>query len=99
MTAGQDKTARLWNPFRSDAEDLSRALLVQTYTGPHGYEIKDVAMSADNSRFATAGQDKPFFLWDVATARVVRRFAGHDAAVNTVAFNPVSECACVCVCA
>lgn len=39
MTAGQDKTARLWNPFRSDAEDLSRALLVQSYTGPHGYEV------------------------------------------------------------
>lgn len=38
MTAGQDKTLRLWNPFRSDPEDLNKALLIQTFTGPHSYE-------------------------------------------------------------
>ncbi len=49
MTGAQDKTIKLWNPFRpaSDPAQAAKgeALLVQTYTGPHGYEIRDVAIT------------------------------------------------------
>ena len=60
---------------------------MQSYTGPHGYEVRDVAISKDNARFASCGGDKVFFLWDVATARVVRKFTGHAQMINAVAFN------------
>jgi hypothetical protein len=39
MTGGQDRVVKLWNPFRSDVEDLEKAFLIQTYTGAHGYEV------------------------------------------------------------
>jgi mitogen-activated protein kinase organizer 1 len=34
----------------------------------------------------TGGGDKQVFLWDVATGQKIRRFRGHDAAVNAVSF-------------
>lgn len=40
---GKDRTLRLWNPSRL-GPDGRGALLVKTYTGPHGYEIKDVVV-------------------------------------------------------
>ena len=46
-------------------------------------------MTQDSARFASVGGDKAFFLWDVGTGRVVRRFTGHEQMVNTVAFNAV----------
>jgi len=49
--------------------------------------VRDVAISKDNARFASCGGDKVFFLWDVATARVVRKFTGHAQMINAVAFN------------
>jgi len=62
-------------------------MLVQTFTGPHGYEIRDVAITTDNARFASCGGDTAFYLWDVATARVVKKFSGHAHMINSVAFN------------
>jgi len=35
-----------------------RGLLIKTYGGVHGYEILDVAVFRDNSRFVSAGGDK-----------------------------------------
>lgn len=34
--------------------------------------------TADNAAFASCGGDKPVFLWDVSTARVVRKLFGHE---------------------
>lgn len=43
----------------SSAMDGSkRGLLIKTYAGNHGYEILDVAVFRDNSRFVSAGGDK-----------------------------------------
>ena len=33
------------------------------------------------------GGDRLAFLWDVATAKTIRRFEGHGARINTVGFN------------
>lgn len=54
-------------------------------------QIKDLAISADNSRFVSVGADKQFYLWDVSAKRVVRKFVGHSSAVNTVAMNAVRQ--------
>lgn len=89
MTAGADRCVKLWNPHRpaeAPAPASSGALLVKTYTGPHGYEINDVAISSDNNQFASCGGDKIVFLWDVAEGRTLRKFFGHEARVNCVQF-------------
>ena len=59
---------------------------MQTYDA-HGYEVLDLAVASDNARFASVGGDKQAFLWDVATARTLRRFTGHFSRINTCAFN------------
>lgn len=60
--------------------------LVQTYSA-HGYEVLDLAVASDNARFASVGGDKQVFLWDVATARTLRRWSGHFGRVNCVGFG------------
>ncbi|KAI4255517.1 MAG: hypothetical protein LQ352_002548 [Teloschistes flavicans] len=60
--------------------------LVQTYSA-HGYEILDISVTEDNARFASVGGDKQVFLWDVATARTLKRWSGHFGRVNCVDFG------------
>ena len=43
--------------------------------------------ATDNSKFCSGGGDKSVYLWDVVSARVIRRFSGHLQRVNDVAFN------------
>ncbi|KAH0541766.1 hypothetical protein FGG08_003788 [Glutinoglossum americanum] len=78
LSGGQDRKILLHNP--------SNGNLVQTYDA-HGYEVLDLAVASDNARFASVGGDKQAFLWDVATARTVRRFAGHFSRIDACAFN------------
>ncbi|CAM9982030.1 unnamed protein product [Discosporangium mesarthrocarpum] len=95
LTAGKDRTIRLFNPHRANPEkvsrrdkgDLEEALLVKSYAGPHGYDILDVAVLPDNSRFASCGEDKIAFIWDVSTGKVVRRMQGHEQRINACCFN------------
>ncbi|KAK0925650.1 hypothetical protein LTR29_018025, partial [Friedmanniomyces endolithicus] len=77
LTGSQDRSIRLFNPTSSK--------LIQTYSA-HGYGVLDLAVSTDNSRFASAGGDKVVFIWDVASAATVRRFQGHAGRVNGVRF-------------
>lgn len=45
MTAGNDKTIRLWNPNRdSDGAGSGVAREVKLYQGPHGYPVNDICM-------------------------------------------------------
>ncbi|KAF3165296.1 hypothetical protein TWF788_000817 [Orbilia oligospora] len=78
LTGGQDRKIHLFNS--------STTSHIQTYDS-HGYEILSLAVSPDNSRFASVGGDKTAFLWDVATAKTLRRFTGHYARINTCGFN------------
>ena len=42
-------------------------------------------------RFASCGGDRQVFLWDVSTGNVIRKFRGHDGAVNSVKYSPNNE--------
>lgn len=80
ISASQDKTLRLWNPHSGAA--------VKTYQGAHNQEVNDVKIFQDNARFASCGGDKQFFIWDVTTGQVNRKFVGHDRKVNSLAMGP-----------
>lgn len=51
------------------------------------YEILDVAVLKDNSKFVSCGEDKAAFLWDVSTGAVVRRLQGHEQRINACCFS------------
>ena len=38
-------------------------------------------------RFASCGGDRQVFLWDVSTGSIIRKFRGHDGAVNAVRYS------------
>jgi WD40 repeat protein len=58
---------------------------IQKYEA-HGYTVLDIAVSGDNSRFASVGGDRQVFLWDVEQGGTVRRWSGHNARVEAVQF-------------
>jgi mitogen-activated protein kinase organizer 1 len=86
LTGSTDRQIRLFNPARASLEQDAPSGLVQTFSG-HGYDVADLAVSSDNARFASGGGDKLVFLWDVPTARTIRRFEGHTGRVNAVGFG------------
>ena len=78
LTGSQDRSIRLFNP--------STSKLIQTYSA-HGYEVLDLAVAEDNSKFVSVGGDKTVFVWDVATAQTIRRFNGHAGRINACSFG------------
>ncbi|KAL8720825.1 MAG: hypothetical protein Q9225_002379 [Loekoesia sp. 1 TL-2023] len=85
LTGSSDRSIRLYNPAKASPSSPGSGL-VQTYSA-HGYEVLDISVTEDNARFASVGGDKQVFLWDVATARTLRRWAGHFGRVNCVDFG------------
>jgi mitogen-activated protein kinase organizer 1 len=78
LTGSSDRNIRLWNPATSK--------LIQTYSA-HGYEVLDLAVSSDNSKFVSVGGDKIVFIWDVSTAQTLRRFSGHAGRIESCALG------------
>ncbi|KAF8821342.1 WD domain, G-beta repeat-containing protein, partial [Cardiosporidium cionae] len=70
LSSGQDRAIILWNP--------EKELLIKEYKGFHNLEINDVCIFDDNSKFISVGGDKIFFMWDVATGQIIRKFIGHN---------------------
>ncbi|KAI4097419.1 MAG: hypothetical protein LQ339_006737 [Xanthoria mediterranea] len=85
LTGSSDRSIRLYNPAKASTSSVGSGL-VQTYSA-HGYEVLDISVTEDNARFASVGGDKQVFLWDVATARTLRRWSGHFGRVNCVGFG------------
>eukprot|EP00753_Platysulcus_tardus_P019386 PLAT7131.1.p1 GENE.PLAT7131.1~~PLAT7131.1.p1 ORF type:complete len:304 (+),score=92.84 PLAT7131.1:66-977(+) len=81
MTAGADRSVRLWKP--------STGMAIKRYLGGHGREVMGVAIADDNSRFASCGSDRGLFLWDVKRGTVLRKLYGHSQRVNSVSFCAV----------
>lgn len=75
----------MYNPAKADST-VPKSGLVQAYSA-HGYEVLDLAVTDDNARFASVGGDKQVFLWDVSTARTIRRWSGHFGRINCVDFG------------
>mmetsp|Transcript_2633 Transcript_2633/g.4479 ORF Transcript_2633/g.4479 Transcript_2633/m.4479 type:complete len:314 (+) Transcript_2633:27-968(+) len=82
LSCGKDRKICLWNPIKG--------VLVKTYLG-HGYEVRDVSVAADNSKFASCGGDKQVFIWDVASGAFIRKLRGHDSAINAVKYAANDE--------
>jgi len=80
LSGSSDRTINLYNPAKASP-------LIQSYTGAHGYEVLSISVADDNARFVSGGGDKTVFLWDVATARTLRRYTGHAGRVECVAFG------------
>lgn len=89
LTCSDDRTVKLWNPFRitNNLDQGNEGLLIKTYMGAHGYGVLDLVVSHDNESFASAGHDKTVFIWDVTTAKVLRKLHGHQHRVNALAIN------------
>lgn len=81
LSGGQDRTIKLVN--------AATGALVNTYSG-HGYEVLGIAVSHDNSRFASCGGDRGVIYWDVPSSQIIKRFTGHNSRINSVAFNSES---------
>ena len=74
---------QLLDPFGALVDNLSRAARVSSTR----YDVLDVAVLADNTKFVSCGEDKAAFLWDVSSGSVVRRFQGHEQRVNSCCFS------------
>jgi mitogen-activated protein kinase organizer 1 len=78
LTAGSDKSVRLWNPHRQ--------LLLQNFVG-HNQEVLDAQGSPDNGNVVSGGVDRYVYVWDVLNGRPVRHFRSHMGPVQCVAYN------------
>jgi mitogen-activated protein kinase organizer 1 len=88
LSCGQDGTLRLWNPHRPGVEGSgSGGLLVKTFAATHNKGALGAAITRDNSKFASCGNDTTALLWDVASGQVLRKFWEHTGRVNCIAFN------------
>ena len=56
-------------------------------TGHRG-PVTSVAFNSDGKLALSGGEDKTARLWDVATGKELRRFAGHDGTLHFVACSP-----------
>mmetsp|Transcript_40112 Transcript_40112/g.120963 ORF Transcript_40112/g.120963 Transcript_40112/m.120963 type:complete len:353 (-) Transcript_40112:122-1180(-) len=98
LTAGHDRTVRLWNPTRRDpsypavadpssslSSDLPRALPIQTYTDGHTHPVSSIATNPGPSASTLlSSSDRVLIVTDIVTRRVKRRFHGHAGRINDV---------------
>jgi len=94
LAGSADRSIRLYNPFPSSNSQYA-SQLIQTYSA-HGYAVLAIDVSASNATFASAGGDRSVFLWDVSTAKTIRRLgsntsAGHTSRINCVRFGGPEE--------
>ena len=88
MTSGKDGVVRLWNPHRAAAEGAeSDSLQIRAYDGAHAQGVHGVCISHDSARFASCGEEKAAWEWDVVAGTTTRKFWGHAARINACAYN------------
>lgn len=81
LSAGADKTARIWS--------TETQMALACFRG-HNYPIWDAEFGPFGSYFATASYDRTARLWSTEDLRPLRIFAGHLDDVHTVRFHPNS---------
>ena len=85
LTAGADRTIRLWNPYTP--------LLIHVFQS-HAYQILSLNPSDDGTKFISSGGDKVVFLWDLPSTKLLRKFGGphgHTQHINMVCFGGVDD--------
>lgn len=87
MTAGDDRSVKLFNPHRDDQKSENGALLIKTYSGVHSYPVYALAVSGDNSKFVAGGGDRNVFYYDVTTGNIIRRISAHTQRTNALSLN------------
>lgn len=87
LTGASDRAIHLSRavPATESSSLVETTSPIQKYEA-HGYTVLDIAVAADNSRFASVGGDRQVFLWDVEQGGTVRRWGGHNARVEAVQF-------------
>jgi WD40 repeat protein len=78
-TAGNDRTARLWD-WRTGKEVVPPMR--------HGSRVVDVVFSPTGDRVATASEDNSARIWTTATGESAAPYLWHTGAVRHVRFNP-----------
>ncbi|KAG2412846.1 hypothetical protein HFD88_010403 [Aspergillus terreus] len=72
-------------PNNNGSSPTETSTPIQKYEA-HGYTVLDIAVAADNARFASVGGDRQVFLWDVEQGITVRRWSGHMSRIEAVEF-------------
>ncbi|KAJ5672804.1 hypothetical protein N7507_001931 [Penicillium longicatenatum] len=89
LTGSSDRAIHLSRAVPNNAESSTQPVEtispIQRYEA-HGYSVLDVAVAADNARFASVGGDRQVFLWDVEQGSTTRRWTGHNSRVEAVQF-------------
>ncbi|KAJ5958181.1 uncharacterized protein N7479_005331 [Penicillium vulpinum] len=88
LTGSSDRAVHL---SRAVPNNSNNATVVETTTPiqkyeAHGYSVLDIAVAADNARFASVGGDRQVFLWDVEQGITTKRWSGHNSRVEAVQF-------------
>lgn len=100
ISAGHDRTVRLWNPTRIDPayalkqrssimtrtpiESIPHALPIQSYRDGHTHPVSSIDID-DTSSTILSASNKAMIVTDVITQKLKRRFQGHQGVINTVA--------------
>lgn len=79
MTGSEDRSVCLYNPHKN--------MMIQNYKNLHNYDVSSLAITNDNSKFATGGGDKNVMVTDVIQGKSIRKYSGHNGRVNCVCFN------------
>lgn len=87
LSGGYDKSIRLWSLAVDDNSpgNVQEVAPIKIYKD-HGYQVYDISIASDNSRFVSCGGDRYVLLWDVVTGAVVQRLRGHTQRINSVSF-------------
>ncbi|RYP32170.1 hypothetical protein DL768_011146 [Monosporascus sp. mg162] len=80
-----EKDEPAWISTKPVVEDYWGACL-QTLKG-HGDWVTSVALSHDNSWFASASSDRSIKIWNAATGKCERTLEGHGSCVNSLVFS------------
>jgi WD40 repeat protein/serine/threonine protein kinase len=78
-TAGEDKTARIWETTSGRQKVVMRG---------HEKRVFCATWSPDGRLVATGSEDRTVVIWDPSSATVLSRLHGHSGSVNWVVFSP-----------